>query len=55
MTQLTQILHNLSYLKEIYCAKPGWRRVDRQIHLQMEHPIRRSTITESLYLSWEWD
>ena len=32
-------------------TEAGWRRVDRQIHLNMEYPIRRSTRTESLYLS----
>ncbi len=34
-------------------TESGWRRVDRQINLKMENPIRRSTRTESLYLSWE--
>ena len=34
-------------------TEAAWRRVDRQIHLKMEFPIRRSTRTELLYLPWE--
>ena len=34
-------------------TKAGWRRVDRQMHRQMEYPALRSTRMESLYPSRE--